>query len=358
MAQFTLTNQMVAERSQELFASAKTKYNFPNANRAASRRQLEDHIKTRQLEVAYISDFQGAGKSTLMEMVVNTFQFPFDRPMVRVRDVNVRRLDEDLRSFGTLFVDDADIRTTWKRIVEGLHAVREYGESRQCPIVVCGDYTIRADELRALFAEMPQRDVVMEPVDREFLLEALNHRLRYLFKKEPDEIPDDANLLFADDLLECLVPNTAVPVATFREVLALSEGISYEVEPDNDEFRLTSAHARRYCASNPLDGPTPVQWRFLEEWLRPFVTSVYPRGRDMQPFAASAVLESMALPGVGDEETLVATILGPLCSGSILHALGVPQQRDGRFDKYPGPYLPRPTFLLHAYAGTALHKGG
>lgn len=351
MPDFKLTNQMVAERSQALFASSKSTYNFPNANRFASRLQLEAHIKTHQPQVAYISDFQGAGKSTLMEMVVNTFQFPSDRSMVRVRDVTTARLDEDAKDFGTLFVDDADIRTTWKRITDGLRAVRDYGVTNRCPIVVCGDYTIRGDELRSIFDPLPQLDVVMEPVDRKFLLEALNYRLRYLFKQDESTIPDDINLVFDDDLLACLVPDSSVPVATFREVLTLAEGISYEIEPDGNEFRLRREHAERFCRSHPLDGPTPEQWRFLSGWLRPFVTEVYPRGRGMKPFGAEDVFAALSIPGVDNVDKLVATVLGPLCSGGVLHALGVPRSREGQFDRYPGPYLPRPTFLLQAYAG-------
>jgi hypothetical protein len=90
---------------------------------------------------------------------------------------------------------------------------------------------------------------------------------------------------------------------------------------------------------------------FLKTWLMPFVTEVHPRGRNMKPFDAEEVLSDVRGLDVTDVDELVKSILEPLCAGGLLHALGVPGNRDGRFDRYPGPYLPRPTFLLHAYAG-------
>jgi hypothetical protein len=183
-------------------------------------------------------------------------------------------------------------------------------------------------------------------------LEALNSRLRYLFKKTEEEVPDDENYIFEDELLECLVPDSAVPVATFREILTLSEGLSYEVEPTEEEFRLTMAEAKLYCRSHPLEGPTDQQRPFLKSWLLPFITELHPRGRGMSPFDAQDVLDKVSIPGVSDRESLSKLVLEPLCRGGVLHALGVPANRDGVFDRYPGPYLPRPTLLLHAYAGS------
>ena len=70
----------------------------------------------------------------------------------------------------------------------------------------------------------------------------------------------------------------------------------------------------------------------------------------MRPFGAVEVLEEVQMEGIDSVESLVTEVLGPLCSGGYLHALGVPGIRHGLFDRYPGPYLPRPVFLLHAYA--------
>src|SRR5688572_21624168 len=219
MSIFTLTNNMVLEKCQALFASTKETYNFPTANRDKSRHQLEKHIEGKELDVAYISDFQGAGKSTLMEMAISTFRFKTESTtMVRVKDVTPERLEQDLRIFGMLFVDDADIRTSWKKIIQGLELVRDFGVTHRCPIVVSGDFTIRNETLRDLFDPMPRKEIAMEPVDRHFFLEALNSRLRYLFGKTKEEVPDDANYLFDSELLECLVPDSSVPVATFREI--------------------------------------------------------------------------------------------------------------------------------------------
>jgi hypothetical protein len=342
---------MVLEKCQALFASTKETYNFPTANRDKSRHQLEEHIQGRQSEVAYISDFQGAGKSTLMEMAISTFRFKTETTaMVRVKDVTPERLEQDLRIFDMLFVDDADIRTSWKKIIKGLELVRDFGLTHRCPIVVSGDFTIRDEGLRELFDPIPRREITMEPVDRQFFLEALNSRLRYLFGKTKEEVPDDANYMFDDELLECLVPNSAVSVATFREILTLSEGLTYQIEPTNDAFVLSKDQAILYCSSHPLEGPTDQQRPFLKSWLLPFITDLHPRGRGMEPFSAAEVLESVAIDGVEDSDSLSKLVLEPLCRGGVLHALGFPANRDGVFDRYPGPYLPRPKLLLHAYA--------
>lgn len=353
MATFILTRKMVVERCQALFSTVKAGYNFPNVNREKSRTQLEQHLQARLPEVAYISDFQGAGKSTLMEMAANKLKMLKEpTAMVRARDVSMKRLAEDLGSFGALFVDDADIRTTWRKITDGLQLLRDFADDNPCPIVICGDYTIRNDEIRAIFRSMPQKNVNMEAVDRGFFLEALNHRLRYLFKDQEDEISSDGNYIYDDDLLRCLVPDSVIPVATFREVLSLSEGISTVVQPNDDEFRLTREHAEQYCQERPLSGPEkPVQWSFLREWLKPFVTEVHPLGNGMEPFDASRVINDVKIDGIDDAEVLLKDVLEPLAAGGFLHALGIPSHQNGEFRRYPGPFLPRPTFLLHAYAG-------
>jgi len=351
MSTFILTNKMVLEKCQALFASTKETYNFPTANRAKSRHQLEEHIQAKQSEVAYISDFQGAGKSTLMEMAISTFRFKTETTaMVRVKDVTPESLEQDLRVFGMLFVDDADIRTSWKKIVQGLELVRDFGNTHRCPIVVSGDFTIRNEHLRELFDPIPRKEITMEPVDRQFFLEALNSRLRYLFGKTKEEVPDDANYVFDNELLECLVPNSVISVATFREILTLSEGLSYQIEPTDETFLLTKDHAELFCKSHPLEGPTAHQRPFIKNWLVPFITELHPRGRDMKPFSAEEVLKSVPIDGVEDSDSLSELVLEPLCRGGVLHALGLPGIRDGVFDRYPGPYLPRPKLLLHAYA--------
>ncbi len=351
MSTFILTNKMVLEKCQALFASSKETYNFPTANREKSRHQLEEHIQGKRSEVAYISDFQGAGKSTLMEMAISTFRFKTETTaMVRVKDVTAERLEQDLRIFGMLFVDDADIRTSWKKIIQGLELLRDFGVTHRCPIVVSGDFTIRNEALRELFDPIPRREITMEPVDRQFFLEALNSRLRYLFGKTKEEVPDDANYIFDDELLECLVPDSAVSVATFREILTLAEGLSYQIEPTEEEFLLTKDQAKLYCRSHPLDGPTDQQRPFLKSWLVPFITQLHPRGRGMKPFSAEEVFRTVAISGVEDSDSLSKLVLEPLCRGGVLHALGLPGNRDGIFDRYPGPYLPRPKLLLHAYA--------
>ncbi|MDX6382928.1 MAG: hypothetical protein QOK48_501 [Blastocatellia bacterium] len=353
MAMFTLTNKIAVERCQALFSTIKASYNFPNVNREKSRTQLEAHLKAKLLEVAYISDFQGAGKSTLMEMAANTLKFLKEpTAMVRAKDVSPERLTEDLRNFGALFVDDADIRTSWRKIVDGLRSLQDFASEHPCPIVVCGDFTLRNEELREVFGSLPQREIKMEAVDRQFFLEALNHRLRYLFPDSKDEILSDGNYIFDDDLLRCLVPDSAIPVATFREVLSLSEGISNVVEPTDEEFRLTREHAEIYCQERPLSGPSnQQQWSFLKLWLKPFVTQVHPLGSGMEPFDTNRVLNEVKIDGIDDAEALLKDVLEPLAAGGFLHALGVPSFQDGEFNRYPSPFLPRPTFLLHAYAG-------
>lgn len=353
MSAFKLTNRLVVERCQALFASSKAVYNFPNANREKSRRQLEEHIKANVPSVAYISDFQGAGKSTLLEMVVNTFGWKSERTaMVRARDVSVARLAEDFTNFGILIVDDADIRTSWNKIVDGLKLVRLFGESNRCPIVVCGDFTIRNEEVRSIFDLPTQRDVIMEPVDREFFLEALTQRLQFLFKDHKPEVSDAVGELFDEVLLECLVPKSLVPISTFREILTLAAGLSQEIEPSDEVFRLTKEHAELYCQGHPLDGPSEKQWLFLNSWLKPFVTVTHPHGRGMKPFDAEQVLANTAIVGIDSAEQLEDLVLEPLCAAGYLHALGVPGVQDAEFNRYPGPYVPRPIFLLHAYAGS------
>jgi hypothetical protein len=352
MGQFSLTNKMVVEICQALFASSKAVFNFPNANRVKSRKQLEAHIAAGQPDVAYISDFQGAGKSTLIEMATNTFGFKSKRAsMVRARDVTVERLIEDLSVYDSLFVDDADIRIPWQKTFDGLKRLAEFAAEHPCPVIVCGDFTVRNDDVRALFADRRQSDVVMEPVDQKFFIEAINERLRYLFPERKDDIPSDVNLAFAPDLLECLVPMAAQPIATFREVLTLAEGISQQIEPTEEEFRLTREHAASYCDEKPLSGASAEQWKFVWSFLLPYVTERYPYGRAMVPFTAADVLADSRMIELSEEECN-ATILEPLCAAGFLHALGIPASNGGSFKRYPGPYVPRPLFLLHAYAGT------
>ena len=350
MPEVLLSSEMVVERLTALFSSNKAVFNFPDANRVASRAQLADHLSTNDDTVAWISDYQGAGKSTLIEMVTNDFGWRTDRPMVRARDVSENRLREDFERFQSVFVDDADIRTTWPRIEAGLEAVRDFVRGTPCPVVICGDFAIRDGDLRRLFADLPQTDIQMEPVDRDFLLDALNGRLQYLFPDMAAQLGDKSNHLFADEVLECLVPASVVPVATFREVLTLSEGMAHSVDPGPERFLLTREHARAYCKARPLSDPTSEQKRFLREWLKPFVTDVHPLGRGMTSFEATDVLRDVAIDGLEDPGLFSASVLEPLAAGGILHALGTPSMLDGQFRRYCPPYVPRPTFLLYALA--------
>jgi hypothetical protein len=347
-----LKDNVVVDHLRALFASSKADYNYPDgANRVRSRSELVAHIKAGQPGVAWIGDYLGAGKSTLMEMVVNDLSLPADRPMVRTSDVTSERLEEDASAYNCVFVDDTDIRTPWTRLQAGLEKVRAFGRDRVCPVVVSGDFIVRDPELRAVFDDVGQTDIAMEPVDRTFYLEALSHRLGYLFPKERDRFEGANNHLYEDELLECLVPSSDISVATFREVLALSAGIAHMVEPRGDQFLLTRDHARRYCEVQPLRGPKDLQWAFLREWLKPFVTELYPRGRGMVSFDADRVASEVELPGIDGPADLSEKVLDPLSKAGLLHALGTPGMHNGKFQRYCGPYAPRTKFLLYAYSG-------
>lgn len=193
----------------------------------------------------------------------------------------------------------------------------------------------------------------MEPLDEAFFLLAMALRLkRYLPQiasaADPYELREVARGLFDVELLECLLPQTEISVATFRTVLWLAGRLAGELESSAAPCIISGDQVRSWFHQEPAWFDSDEQ----EEFARQLFRVIRDRRTPSTAFGSMSLedlRDACSVAGFGDNQEFLEEIVIPLINANLLMAMGIPyEDGDTYLDRFSGPYLPTPLAFLHA----------
>lgn len=327
-------------------------YQAPFYGREASIREMEE--KTAKLQpgkTLLISQPLGTGKTFLVNHMIADNRIPVPRgaEFLTARGVAENPVCLDTFNGDVIVVDETDIKTTYKKLTQGMDRLQEHLSRTGKKAIVIGDYSLRNRDLIS-YLDDPDLILEFEPLDRSFLRGALLQRFQtYLgeFLEEGftlDDIIDPA-------LMELLTPNWMCQVNSFRGVFSLLQSVvrndklvKYNSSKAYLELSMVMDHLKG-DEEQPFD--TEEQGRFLE-LLRDYIREHFPRGSGI---TRGFTLDELFQLAETDEmcieyDDFAEEILYPLAQDGFLVSTGIPVYEDGEFIRRPLPLVPSLRLLL------------
>ena len=319
--------------------------------------------------VVEIVDHIGTGKSFL----VDTFYTEFEQhrrgggregvPKFVVTPRNAKGGLEALRKMsGYEFIvfDEVDSKTApgvtrnTMGLRDTLRLANDVLGSPFTSLIVVGDWALDNAQLWERLPNCQTRTrMPMEPLDEEFFLLAMALRLKRYMPQvasaaDPNELREVARQLFEAELLECLLPHTDTPVATFRSVLWIAGKLAGELESSTAPCVIAGDHARSWFRLEPIWFDSDGQ----EEFARGLFRLVRDRRSPSAPFKSLSLEElrdACPVKGIGDNQTYLSNIIIPMINANLLMYTGIPYAGGEHYaHRFAGPYLPTPLSFLHA----------
>lgn len=343
-------------------------FNLPAAfaNRYTSRKflinginhspQVDDGSSNR---ISVVSDLLGAGKTFLVEMVLNELKIDIDARTFLMCGKNKPERMSVAAERGPLFIDEWDSRRSPRTFIRALDWLDEFCSKSDSPIVLLGDLTLKSDNIIQHLEQWgPVHAVPMEPLDPLFFKLALKQRVAYAFPKkfsaeeiaDPSLIPDSSITFLDDRLLTAVVPDWVKSTpsdqfedlprtnATFRDVFRALHNLSQRLPLDDAECQIGESEVQSYLRQYNTFGDLSGEQRRL-------VGEVVKHGRDslfsaeIDPRLSSEFLRKACGSNL-DDESFAKEVLDPLARNTIISAIGFPTIVQDDYRKYPGPFLP------------------
>ncbi len=324
--------------------------------------------------VAIISEPLGAGKSTLIHIVIDDLVESGAFSHEECIRLSARSLKEGM-SYGDListemgkkpedwqttkpkviFLEELDRKETFAMLQGAMKGASGFIGKATPVLVLSGDHSLRNPALiKDLNAPFEPIRVALDPLTPNLFKKAFEARLRYALKMDP-ETKIDINYLFDDKFLRFLIPDTEPPIATFRDVFAILQEMSQiftdSSRKSNTLAQFSSSLYREYTgkfrSTKRLAEPwtnDPKIWHAVS-WLHKGIIRAFSHRTPLQPIDVEYFKKLYPGEDISDKE--YPQILRSLAAHAILVPVGIPYLKHEE-ERYPSPYLPSQRTILEA----------
>lgn len=349
-----ITNKDLKRCSHQVFTYS-AQYQAPFYGREKS--IIEIQKKTAALkpgEVLIISQPLGTGKTFLVNHMISEEKIGVPRNSSFLTAKGIDENPDSMKQFpgDILIVDEVDIKTTYKKLTNGMNNLQKYLEDSKKKAIVIGDFSLKDPKLNSCFQNQ-QMLADFEELDREFLRGVLVQRFKYFV---PDCLDDDFCLedVIDPELINYLSPAWMKMVNSFRGVFSLLQEVVNNdkyVRFNNEKAYLEISMFKEYLTDDDaLELDEDVQHEFLNI-LKDYLRSEFPKGTGITRGFTIDELYQLAQMGDLDIEydDFADDILYPLAVADLLISTGIPTDNDGRFIRRPAPFVPSLKLLLSVY---------
>ena len=349
-----ITNKELKRCSQQVFTYS-AQYQAPFYGREKSMIEMQEKATAlKPGEALIISQPLGTGKTFLVNHMITEGKIDVPRGSNFLTAKGIDENPDSMKQFpgDILIVDEADIKTTYKKLIGGMKNLQKYlGDSEKKAIVI-GDFSLKDPELNSCLQNQ-QMLTDFEDLDREFLRGVLTQRFEYFMS---DVLDVDFCL---DDVIDLEVINYLSPawmkmVNSFRGVFSLLQGVVNSdkyVRFNNEKAYLERSMFKEYLADDDaLELDEEVQYEFLNI-LRDYLRSEFPKGTGItRGFTIDELYQFAQMGGLDIEyDDFAEDILYPLAVSDLLISTGIPTYSDGQFIRRPEPFVPSLKLLLSVY---------
>lgn len=341
------TNRAVRQARNQIFASDHSIVT-PFFNRVASKDELKSLFEDREaLEgtAVIISSPFGTGKTFFIDFMGPQFGIVHKERALRAPGIGAAELRR--ASGDVLFLDEADTKTTWSMLDEGLaHIGEELAKSGRTALLL-GDFALRNTTLLDRLPKVT-RLTTFEPLDPEFLRGVIAQRLREYIGEGTKAVDD----IVDDELYDVLVPESMARVNSLRTVLAFLQQVAGDLPHDSQPCRITVDMARENAVEqlnkllNGLGDASELQERFLEVLLD-YMRDTYSDGGGLADGLDAATMMALGeSAGCRSWAELNEEIIDPFGRNDLLLSRGTPEVADGMFVRYVEPFFPSLQLVL------------
>ena len=347
-----ITNRQLKQASQQLFTYS-AQYQAPFYGREKSIVEMEKKASgLKNGETLFISQPLGTGKTFLVTHLISTkkLDVPLGASFLTARGIAERPEVMDNFPGDVLVVDEADIKTTYQKLLRGLDKLQEYLLKNNKRAIVIGDFCLRDAELEKHLGKSARIEE-FEPIDQDFLCGVLDSRFRY-FLGDSLKPEFQINDVIAPDLLRAFTGEWLVQVNNFRGIFSLLQSVIGNdrfVRFNDNPARLELSTVTDFLADQQDELDEEEQENFLQA-LRDFIREKYPMGSGLTRGFMIDELYSLAEESEidVDYEDFSEEILYPLAAAGYLLSTGIPYCHNGEFIRRPAPFVPSLKLLLSA----------
>ena len=346
-----VSNQWVAENRQTLFAfGASFIAETPMAGRAEEQVRLETFLRDPEVCTAVISEPLGVGKTffvmhSIGHLVRNgVLEDEADFARITEKDIVDGGVPTRIRA-KVLVIEELDRKAPRSSIEAGVDAAAAWASVGNRHLILTGDAALLRTGLLSKERFGTPARIALDSLRQPLLSEAIRLRLTHWLSaetghpSEADGLAADAlRILFDEDVIRALLPETDPPIATFRDVLQLTQQMAEYLPLDEAPARFTPNAYRDYVRARGR--PTQLlgeQTRFRTA----LNAAILMAARDGRAFEALSVDQCRALDGSQQEAAeYESTILVPLVKARVLTSVGIPYSDEAGARSIVGPYLP------------------
>ncbi len=344
-----ITNKDLKMCNEQIF-SYSAAYQVPFFGRESAIEEMQELNKNlNPAETLVISQPLGTGKTFLVNYMISSgkLEVPTGASFLTVRGITEE--PESMEAFpgDTLVVDEADIKTTAKKLVKGLGMLAEYLEKSGRKAILLGDYSLKnpniSGELEKTVSLMKFGDM-----DKAFLKGVLVERFQHFLELEEFQIEE----VMEEELLDYLAPEWMKSVNSFRGMFSLLQQVVANekyVRHNSEKAYLTVEMVRDFLC-NDDDMQLDIEQRKFFELFCDYMKEMYPKGNGITTGFKVEELYGLAKNGGIDKslQEFAEDILYPFATADLLVSTGVPEYegRGSSFVRRPAPYVPSLRLLL------------
>lgn len=349
-----ITNKQLIACREQIF-SYNDNYQVPFYGRRKSIAEIKElNANLKPGETIIISQPLGTGKSFLINHMISTRDLNVPVATKSLVPKTIGKDKDVLKSFpgDTIVVDEADIKTPAKKLIEGIKNLADYLDDTGKKAIVIGDYTLHNKDISGAL----KRRVVLnnfEPIDSDFLRGVLRERFKK-FLLDGIDTNFDLNSVIEPALIEYLTPSWMDYANSFRGIFSLLQKLVADkelIKYNSNQAYLTVDMVREMLNTDDNENYDEPQKLFLE-YLKQYIKEKYPKGRGINN--GFSVKELFQLQMNIDDKTGIVEfeeeILYPLAVSGMLVSTGVPgfSKDTKEFIRRPAPYFPSLELMLLA----------
>lgn len=344
-----ITNKDLKMCNEQVF-SYSAAYQVPFFGRDAAIEEMQDlNNNLNPGEALIISQPLGTGKTFLVNHMISIgkLDVPTASSFLTVRDIIED--SESMEAFpgDTLVIDEADIKTSIKKLKGGLELLADYLNQSGRKAIVLGDYSLKNQNITGKL-EHTVLLLNFGDMDREFLQGVLEQRFKHFLKRKEFEIDE----IIEPELLDYLAPDWMKQVNTFRGIFSLLQQVTADeryIRFNGEKAFLTVDMVHDLLCKEDTMQMDKIQNCFLELFCD-YIREMYPKGNGITVGFTIEELNSLAKKGginIGLQE-FTENILCPFATANLLVSTGIPEYvgSGSRFVRHPGPYVPSLRLLL------------
>ena len=346
-----ITNKDLKRCKEQVFTYS-AQYQAPFYGREKSIAEVQKKAADlKQGEVFCISQPVGTGKTFLVNHLISEKLIPVNRGVsfLTVRDIADKENVLEQFPGDVLVVDEADIKLTYQKLIDGLKKVQTYLDDNNKSAIIIGDFSLKDPTIgNALKNKSFLQN--FEPMDKSFVEGVLLQRFTS-FMKDCIDVDFSLDSVIDPALIKSIAPEWMKQVNSFRGMFSLFQEIIKSdryVRFNSDKAYLELSMFKDYLASNSNMGlEEDEQIEFLN-MLKQMLITEYPGGSGIS--RGFTMEELYGLTEVADldidYDDFADEILYPMAMAGLLVSVGTPFKGKDGFIRRPQPYVPSLRLML------------